>query len=121
MLLLMRLPIILLILNLLQLMPLLVVSPPTPPILLNLLLLILALLILLLMTPPATVNSIAVEYVVIPVLPIRIILILHIADEEAEGDDFWAVTRYTGPQRSAAVPTISHHATIADTRTRQGW
>ena len=28
--------------------------------------------------------------------------------ERAEGEDVWAITRYTKPQRSAAVPTIQH-------------
>ena len=32
----------------------------------------------------------------------------------AEGEDVWAVTRYTGPQRSAAVPTIRHQERVAE-------
>ena len=32
----------------------------------------------------------------------------------AEGEDVWAVTRYTGPQRSAAVPTIRHREPVAE-------
>ena len=32
----------------------------------------------------------------------------------AEGDDIWAVTRYTKPQRSTVVPTISHRVVTAD-------
>lgn len=34
--------------------------------------------------------------------------------ETAEGDDIWAVPRYTKPQRSAAVPTISHCGVVAE-------
>lgn len=34
--------------------------------------------------------------------------------EEADGNDIWAVPRYTRPQRSAAVPTISHRGVIAE-------
>lgn len=32
----------------------------------------------------------------------------------AYGEDIWAVTRYTKPQRSAAVPTIRHQGMVAD-------
>ena len=31
-----------------------------------------------------------------------------------EGEDVWAVTQYTGPQRSAAVPTIRHQGEVAE-------
>ena len=31
-----------------------------------------------------------------------------------EGDEVWAVTRYTKPQRSAAVPAIRHQGATAD-------
>ena len=34
--------------------------------------------------------------------------------DRAEGDDVWAVTRYTKPQRSTAVPTIGHRGVTAD-------
>ena len=32
----------------------------------------------------------------------------------AEGEDVWAVTRYTVPQRSAAVPTIRNQGEVAE-------
>ena len=34
--------------------------------------------------------------------------------ETADGDDIWAVLRYTKPQRSAAVPAISHQGVVAE-------
>ena len=33
--------------------------------------------------------------------------------DRAEGDDIWAVTRYTRPRRSTVVPTISHRGVTA--------
>ena len=34
--------------------------------------------------------------------------------EEANGDDIWAIPRYTKPQKATAVPTISHQGAVAE-------
>lgn len=34
--------------------------------------------------------------------------------KEASGDDIWAIPRYTNPQRSTAVPTISYRGAVAE-------